>query len=200
MKKINSILPLVFVFVLSACNYSNEFTGSFNGTPATLSAYSKNVNRYCIALNLKGAVTKSNFISASDVYNSSDIFAAKSFNTEGTQCAANQSEYLVGNRVATVLSTSEVSRVVDVGFYDCQTVYYNAYSYRETINVEFRNKISHATTGSFNGTGLVNTYVDTDRPTRYGRIWMCRNPYPGPFPGPGYPRPFPRPRPGPRPF
>lgn len=195
MNKLNSVLAVALAFTVSACNYSNEFTGTFNGSSAKLTALSKNINKYCVALELTSNLgVKNNFISAQAVFNPNDLFAAKDFNTKGAECSVNQTEYLVGTRTATVLGTSEVSETQSVGAYNCQTVYYKNYTYQEKIAFQLKANADDQTVGTFEGTGLVDNFTDRSRVTRYGNVWMCRAPMPYPYPGPGYPRgPYPGP-------
>jgi hypothetical protein len=199
-----SLLAVALAFTVSACNYSNEFTGTYNSAPAKLSAYSKNINTYCVALSLESnGIKKSNFISAQAVFDPNDLLAPKNFNTKGSQCAANQSEYLVGTRSATVLATNQVAQTRSVGAYDCQVVYYKQYQYQEKITFQIQNNADDAIVGTFDGVGQSAQYIDDAHPVGYGPIYQCRpypQPYPRPYPGPGpYPRPYPGPGPYPHP-
>jgi hypothetical protein len=196
MKNINSLLVVALAFTLGACEYSNDFTGTYNNVPANLSAYSKNVNKYCVALSLESnGTTKTNFISAQDVFDANDLFASKNFNSKGTECAANQTEYLVGTRTAKVLGTSEVAESRSVGAYDCQTVVYKQYTYQESISFDLKTIADDQAVGSFAGTGVVATNVDRDHVLRYGPIYQCQ-PRPMPYPRRGYPYPYPYPNRG----
>jgi len=204
------VLMVALAFGLGACDYSNQFTGTYNNAPATLSAYSKNISKYCIALSLdSNGAKKSNFISAQAVFDPNDLLATKTFNTKGSQCAANQTEYLVGSRTATVLSTAPVTIIRNVGMYSCQAVYYTQYQYQEKISFELHTIANDQLVGTFEGTGQPDQYVDDAHPTGYGAIYPCRGngpyPYPYPHPRPGpyphpYPGPYPHPHPHPRPF
>ena len=196
MNKLTSVLLLALS--LTACNYSNTFEGAYNGTPAKMTAYSKNINRYCIALSLTaGSETKSAFISASDVFDSGDLLKPKSFNSKGTNCSANQDFYLAGVRKTTVLGTSPVTYQSSVNANYCQQVTYNRYTYKEDISFEIKKNANDEVTGKFEGVGQEADFVDRDHPIAYGPIYYCGNyPYPGPgypYPGPGYPYPYPRP-------
>ena len=69
----NIIFAVVVGLTLSACDYTNEFKGTYNGEPATMSAHSNNINRYCVALNITaGANTKSSYISAQSVFDAAN--------------------------------------------------------------------------------------------------------------------------------
>ena len=185
---------------LSACNYSNTFTGTFNGAPATMSAYSKNINKYCVALNIKaGTETKSSFISAQSVFDANDLFKPMAFNTKGAPCGANLEEYLVGNRNATVLNISQTTQRENVGVDYCRYTTYNTYQYKEDITFEMKKNATDETVGTFAGVGEIDQYTDFQHPVQYGPIFFCGQM--GPYPGPGpYPYPYPYPRPFPRNF
>ena len=68
--KLFSLLSLgIAAATLSACDYSNTFQGEFNGQPATLSAYSQNIDSDCVALTLNtSSGTLDNFISAQQTF------------------------------------------------------------------------------------------------------------------------------------
>lgn len=186
-------------FALTACDYSNEFTGSYNNVPATMSAYSKNVNKYCISLNLTANGTQiQSFISAQAVYDANDLFAAKSFNTKGAECSANLSQYLVGTRTTQVLNTFETQTTQNVNQSFCQQVFYKAYDYQDTIHFDIKNNTDDQVVGTFEGKGKRATYTDDSHPTHYGQVYQCGPIYPQPYPGypgnypPGYPgNPYP---------
>ena len=190
---------------LSACNYSNQFQGTFNNTPSTMTAYSSNIDRYCVSLtiNANGA-TKNSFISAQAVFDEKDLLKPMSFNTKGAECGANLDEYLVGTRTTTVVNTTNVTQSESAGVNLCQNVTYRDYHYQENIVLEMRNNVNDQTAGSFSGVGQVAEYVDFDHPVAYGPVYYCgpSNPYPYPYPHPGpgpYPGPYPHPGPGPYP-
>jgi len=203
----NLILSLSVVGLLASCNYSNEFTGSFNGTPATLSAYSKNINKYCVSLAIKqgvapgsnGTVVKNSFISAQAVYDPNDLLKPVFFNTKGAGCSVNLDHYLVGSRKAEVLGNRLVTRREYTNLIDwCQMVTYKQYQYKEKIDFEVRALAGDQTQGQFAGTGAESSYVDLARPVSAGPVFYCGT-YNGPYPGPGYPGGYPRPFPGPYP-
>ncbi len=199
MKNLSTVLLLALS--LTACKYSNTFEGTYNGNPAKLSAYSKNINRYCVALNLTaGSETKSTFISAQDVFDVNDFLKPKAFNTKDANCGSSNEEYLVGNRSTSIIDTTMVSEIRSVNIDFCQQVTYKRYEYNESVTFEFKNKATDQTTGIFNGTGMIGFYVDRDHPVAFGPVYFCGNnyPYPGPRPGP-YPGPYPGPRPWPYP-
>ncbi len=194
MKKLTSVLLLALS--LTACKYSNTFEGTYNGNPASMTAYSKNINRYCVALNMKsGSETKSTYISAQDVFDSNDFLKPMSFNTKNANCGSDNEEYLVGNRKTTVLGESLVTFQSSVNVNYCQQVTYKRYEYKEDVTFEFKKKSNDELTGTFSGIGLIDYFTDTNHPVAYGPIYFCGNGYPGgyPYPGPGfpYPRPFP---------
>jgi hypothetical protein len=185
--------------VLSACEYNESFNGSYNGTPASLTAYSSNINRYCVALNLTaGSVTDKSFISAQAVYDENDPFATKTFNTKGSDCSQNLSEYLIGTRNVQVINTTQVSSINHLNSYQCQVVYYKEYTFIESLNFEIHRNNDDSMVGSFAGSASAETYTDTDRPVSYGQIYQCGviyqpGPQPYPYPQPGYPQPYPNP-------
>lgn len=192
MKKIVMILTLTFT--LSACRYSNTFNGTYNGAPASMNAYSKNINKYCISLEIASeGATKNLFISAQSVYDPNDLLKPMMFNTKGANCGLNLSEYLVGNRNTTVTNISYVTERVIVTPSYCQFLTFKNYQYKEEISFELKNNSDDQLVGSFQGIGQVSQYIDRDHPVNSGPIFYCGNPnpYPGPYPYP-YPRPFPR--------
>lgn len=194
LKSLNALSLVTLVLISTACRYSNEFSGTFNQKPATLTAFSKNTDKYCIALNLtNGTETRQSYISAKSVFDDSDLTRPKLFNTKNEPCSANLEEYLVGLRTTKILGTSVTARNEILSGYLCQMVYYTQYTYADEIQFDFKNKLSDEITGSFSGTGQAQLYIDYSRPVGYGPVYRCSGnyPYPGPFPGP-YPRPFPR--------
>ena len=183
----------LFTLSLSACKYSNEFRGSYNGQDATLSAYSKNVNKYCISLDLNsGEQSFKNGIDAGAVYDSGDFNRSKNFNTKGAECSGKYDEYLVGTRSTKILNSYPVSRIENVGIDMCQVVYYQEYLYQDLIQFELKKKSDDSTLGTFKGEGQSERYLDTSRPTGFGPVYFCG---PG-FPRGGYPYPYPYPFPG----
>ncbi len=188
---------MLLALSLTACKYSNTFEGTYNGNAAKMTAYSKNINRYCISLSLTaGSETKQAFISASDVFDSSDLLKPKAFNSKGTNCSANQDDYMSGVRKTNVLGTSLVTYQNSVNSNYCQQVTYNRYLYKEEISFEFKKNANDEITGKFEGIGEESYYVDRDHPVAYGPIYYCGGSYPYPYPGPGYPYPYPYPGPG----
>jgi hypothetical protein len=195
LKTLNPILLLSLTLAVSACRYSNTFNGTFNQNPATLTAFSKNTDKYCISLNLtSGSETRKSFISANPVFDSTDLTRTKFFNTKNEPCSANLDEYLVGNRSTKIVGTSMTSRTESLNSFLCQIVYYTVYAYTDLIQFEFKNKLSDLSTGTFTGTGGMETYTDFRRPVSYGPVYRCNganpypNPYPYPYPYPPYPR------------
>ena len=190
--QLNLILLFALPLTLNACRYSNEFNGKFNETPATLSAFSKNTEKYCIALNLTaGTETRKSYISANSVFDARDLTRTKAFNTKNEPCSANLDEYLVGTRSTKVTSTRMVSRIENLNSFLCQVVYYNEYGYTDEIQFDFRNKLSDLPTGNFSGTGMVQFYTDFSRPMNVGPVFRCNGntwPYPYPYPYPPFPR------------
>jgi hypothetical protein len=185
---------LCLTLALSACRYSNEFTGSYNSSPAKLTAFSKNTDKYCIALTLtSGPVTKNNFVSAQDVVDFGEITRAKYFNTKATPCNANMTEYLVGTRTSKILGTSLIARNELMAGNLCRVTYYNEYLYQDAIQFELRNNANDSVVGNFSGDGQVDRYTDYSRPVSYGPVYYCGpinpRPYPYPYPNGG---PFPR--------
>lgn len=181
---------------LSACNYSNTFTGTFNGAPSSMTAFSKNINKYCVALNIKaGNETKSSFISAQAVFDANDILKPMSFNTKGAPCSANLDEYLVGTRNTNVTNVSFITQREQVNFDYCRYATYKRYQYFEDINFEMKKNATDELTGTFAGRGELSYYTDYQNPVSYGPIFYCGRPLP--YPGPG---PYPRPYPGPWPY
>ncbi len=181
----------LFTLSLSACKYSNEFRGSFNGQEATLTAYSKNVNKYCISLGLNsGDQSIKNGIDAGSVYDSGDFTRSKSFNTKSADCSSKFDEYLMGTRSTKILNSYPVSRIENSGIDMCQVVYYQEYLYQDVIQFEVKKKADDSTLGTFKGEGQSERYLDTSRPTGFGPLYYCG---PG-FPRGGYPYPYPFPR------
>lgn len=181
----NLALALTLALSLSACKYSNTFTGTLDGAAATMTAYSKNINKYCVALNIEaGSVEKSNYISAQAVFDPNDFLKPMSFNTKGAECGANQDEYLVGSRNTTVMNISYVTMREQVSVDYCRYTTYKNYQYKEEITFEMKNNATDATTGTFSGVGKVSNFTDTAHPTNYGPLFYCGGPRP-------YPRPFP---------
>jgi hypothetical protein len=179
MKKIVTFALLALT--LTACNYSNTFQGTYNDSPASMTAYSRNINRYCIALNLtSGAMKKSSYISASLLFDPNDFLRPTVFNSKGSNCGAGLSEYLEGARSTQVLGTSIVYRSENYGFDYCRYVYYQQYRYKEEVRIHFKNNSDDQLVGSFVGMGEVSEYVDFDHPVNYGPIYYCGpyRPYP----------------------
>jgi hypothetical protein len=189
-KQLNLFLLFGLTLTLSACRYSNEFSGMFNDTPATLTAFSKNTDKYCIALTLTaGNETRKSFISARSVFDERDLTRPKAFNTKNEPCSANLDEYLMGVRSSKIVGTSMITRIENLNPYLCQVVFYNQYAYTDDIQMAFRNKLSDQSTGSFSGTGQVQSYTDFGRPISYGPIYRCNgNQFPYPYPYPPFPR------------
>jgi hypothetical protein len=184
-----SALLASFTLLFSACKYQNEFQGTWNGQTATLSAYSKNVDKFCVSLTLtSGSEVRKNAIRAGEVYDSGDFTRTKTFNTKGTACAGEFNEYLTGSRSTRILSTRPVSRMENRGIDFCQVVYYNEYLYQDDLRFEVKKASDDSVVGTFNGSGETESYVDYSRPAGYGPIFFCDNG----FPRPGFPYPFPR--------
>ncbi len=186
------------LLTLASCRYSNEFTGTYNQQPATLSAFSKNTDKFCIDLTLKSnSETKTSQISARAVYDENDFQRTKSFNTKTEACGSKLPEYLVGSRSTKIVQVATSARQELSGGGLCHLVFYPQYFYQEMIQFEFRNRLTDQTTGSFAGEGIVDSYVDYTRPSGFGPYFPCNGVYPRPYPGypnpgfPGYP-PFPR--------
>jgi len=192
-------LSMVLALTLSACKYSNTFTGTYQNEAASMTAYSGNISRYCIALSLSaGAVKKTSSISGSLLFDPNDFLKTTAFNTKGTACDAGLAEYLVGTRSTTVLGVSTVYQEEhdNYNFDFCRSVYYKQYQYKEQVTVDFKNNLDDQLVGSFVGTGEVGEYVDYDHPVNYGPIYYCGpyQPFPPfpPYPHPPYP-PYPHP-------
>lgn len=187
-----TIITLGLALTLSACNYSNTFKGTYNGAPASMSAYSKNINKYCVALSITaGNETKNSFISAQAVFDPNDFLKPMAFNTKGANCSANLEEYLVGTRNTKVLNIALVSIREQVNFDWCRFTTYNRYTYQEDIAFEVKKNTNDELVGSFVGVGGTGQYTDYDHPVQYGPIYYCGT-RPGPYPGPGpWPRPWP---------
>jgi hypothetical protein len=185
----NTLFALAIGLSLSACNYSNEFTGTFNNAPATMSASSKNINRYCVALNITaGNLTKSSYISAQAVFDVNDFLKPMSFNTKGAECGANLTEYLEGTRNTTVMNISTVMEREQINYNWCRMTTYKDYNYKEEITFDVKNNSDDVTTGSFTGVGEVADYIDRDHPVSYGPEYFCgtvTQPYP-PYPHSGF--------------
>jgi hypothetical protein len=185
----------LLTLALSACKYSNEFKGTYNGQEATLTAYSKNVNKHCLSLKLvSGEETRKNAINADSVYDSGDFTRSKSFNTKEIPCSKEFPEYLVGTRTSKILTSYPVSRIENFGIDMCRVVYYQEYQYQDVIRFEIKERSNDNTLGTFSGEGLTERYLDTSRPTGFGPVYFC-GPGPG-FPRGGYPYPYPYPFPG----
>ncbi len=181
----------LFTLSLSACKYSNEFRGTYNGQDATLSAYSKNVNKQCISLELtSGDQNLKNGIDVRAVYDSGDFSRSKNFNTKGAACSEKFGEYLSGTRSTKILNSYPVSQIETLGIDMCRVVYYQEYLYQDVIQFELKNKTDDTTLGTFKGEGQSERYLDTSRPTGFGPVFYCD---PG-FPRGGYPYPYPFPR------
>jgi len=171
MKKSIKVIVFGLCLSLSACEYSNTFQGTFNNIPATMIAYSKNTNRYCIALTLTAAdVSKSSFVSAQDVYDANDLFKPVDFDTKNTPCSENLSEYLVGTRSTEILSKREISKCQQLGAHAGRMVYYNEYNYQEHLTFTLKSVADDQVLGTFIGTGKLSLFEDTDHPTRHGPI------------------------------
>ena len=175
---------LLTLLTLSACRYSDEFTGTYNQKPATLEAFSKNIEKDCISLTLKSdSETRASAIDASSVFDATDPLLGKAFNTKNQNCSARMGDYLVGTRSTKIINTSMNGREVLVGGNLCQVIYYPHYLYQDTIQFEFRNALTDQTTGAFSGSGQINAYSDWSRPSGYGPIYPCNGGFPRPFPG-----------------
>ena len=94
-------------------------------------------------------------------------------------------------RTTRVINVVMNARETVIGNHLCQVVYYPQYFYQDTLQFEFRNNLSDLTTGSFAGTGQVNSYTDFSRPNGYGAVYGCNNGFPVNDPGLPYPRPYP---------
>ena len=197
------VSALILSSVLSGCKYSNEFKGTFNDQPATLDAYSKNINKYCIALTLdSGSTHQSYSASSDDLFVASNFLAPSSYNTKPSNCGSTFPNYLVGTRNVTVLGTSEVQDIAQVGFDYCRVEYYRQYHYQESVSFEVRQRADDSLVGKFLGTGSPGYFTDDSVTLRVGPVYYCGSyypnypwypgypgfPYPGPFPGP-HPRP-----------
>jgi hypothetical protein len=181
------IAPLL---LLGACQYQNEFSGTYNQLPAKMSAYSKNTEKFCIELNLKSSQeSKQALISARSVFDERDFSRPVSFNTKNENCGSHLPEYIQGTRTTKVLQTRPHNRREMMGGNYCQWVTYQEYLYQDEIQMEFRNRLSDQTVGAFQGTGQMESYVDLSRVVAYGPMMPC---YYGPGPFPGGPFPFPR--------
>jgi hypothetical protein len=182
-KIIQLFLPLIATLPLAACQYSNEFHGTFNQEAAVLKAFSKNTDRYCIALTLtSNAEVRTSSISAHSVFDPNDFSRPKSFNTKNEPCTQNLPEYLVGTRSSQVIGTSLSIHPEALGGNLCHDVFYSQYRYQDQIELEFKNELSDLTTGKFTGTGEIQTYTDFSRPVNFGPIYRCNSGYPHPFP------------------
>lgn len=191
----NNQIRLILVtslLLLGACQYENEFSGTYNQTPAKMSAYSKNTEKFCIELNLtNGTETKQAFVSARSVFDPRDFSRPVNFNTKGEGCGSHLPEYILGTRSTKIMQTRPYSRREMVGGNYCQWVTYQEYLHTDQIQMEFRNRLSDQTVGSFQGSGRMESYVDLSRGIAYGPVMPCNyGPYPG-GPYPPYP-PFPR--------
>jgi len=170
----NLMHAFLLIFSLSACDYSNEFNGTFNGVPALMNAYSKNVNNYCVALTITAGVeTKATYINAQSVYNANDLFEPVEFNTKGSLCGANLSEYLVGIRNTKILRVSKISQLDNVDNDYCRFITYNQYQYEEFISLEFKNNLNDQSTGKFSGLGQEKIFVDYDHPVSFSPHFLC---------------------------
>ena len=171
MKNSIQVILLTLCLSLSACEYSNMFQGTFNGAPATINAFSKNTNKYCVALTLTaGSVSKNSFISAQDVYDQDDLFKAIDFNTKSAPCSENLNEYLVGTRSAEILSKKEISKCQQLGAHLGRVVYYNEYNYQDHLTFTMKKLNDDQVVGTFTGVGKPSLFVDTDHPTSHGPI------------------------------
>ena len=178
-KFIKSIAALLLLSA-SACQYSEDFTGTFNQKPATLNAYSRNIEKDCIRLTLKSdAETLTSAIGADAVFDENDPTRGKSFNTKGSPCGSKLNEYLVGTRSTKIINVVMNARETMIGNNLCQRIYYTQYFYQDTIQFEFRNNLSDLTTGSFVGTGQVSSYTDFNHPNGYSGVYFCNGVFPG---------------------
>ncbi|NDF15034.1 hypothetical protein EB061_06890 [bacterium] len=181
----NNQIRLILIapfLLLSACRYENEFTGTYNQQPAKMSAFSKNTEKYCIELNVKGnAGTRQAFIGARSVFDERDFSRPVSFNTKGESCGANLPEYLVGSRNTKIQTSRPFTRNEVVAGVFCQWVTYQEFLYNDDIQLEFRNRLSDQTVAVFQGTGRLESFVDFARPVSYGPMYPCSY-GPGPFP------------------
>ncbi len=181
---VKTLSVLSLTLALSACRYSNEFSGTFNGEAAKLTALSNNTDKYCIALSLvTPETTRKNFISAQSVFDENSLTEPKSFNTKGTPCNANMSEYLAGTRTSQILGKNVVMDTQIVSFNLCRTVYYTQYLYQDALQFEIRSNADDQLVGTFTGKGLQDSYTDYAHPSNYSAPYICGNTHPG-FPHP----------------
>jgi hypothetical protein len=193
MKKL--LIALSLSLSLSSCKYSNTFQGTYNDSPASMTAYSRNINRYCVALNLTaGDQTKKSYISSKYLFDPNDFLKPTSFNSKGDQCQTNLDEYLVGTRNTTVLGDALVYREENVNYNYCQSVFYKQYQYKEDVKIDFKKTADDQLVGTFVGVGNVDYYIDYGHPVAYGPIYYC-----GPIRPRPYPHPYPYPDPDPHP-
>lgn len=165
-----TFLALAAVLAVSGCKYDNTFTGTYTdaatntaSTGISLDAYSKNVNKYCVKLTLNTPQKWVTGISASEVIDSNDVLASKSFNTRESNCNPDETTYLVGSRSTQVLSTHQVYELQRCSFNYCDRVAYKRYDYVENIQFNVIDSRTGATKGSFQGTGEPSAFIDDSR-------------------------------------
>lgn len=175
------LLAILAVLSLSACRYDNSFTGQYTTgmkpDVATLDAYSSNVSRYCIRLDLtvNGDETLTNSISAGDVIDRNNLLAAKDFNTKDANCNADEATYMTGSRSTDVVSTGVSTTFERCSATFCRRVDYRTYDYTENLKLNFVDATTDKIRGTFEGKGQVKTWVSGEVLRRTGCYNVCPN-------------------------
>lgn len=184
--KSQSILFLVALLGLNACKYSNLFEGQFTGADgkvveASVSAYSKNINKYCLHLEMTGGMQLSTGIGSSEVFNKNDLLAPKAFNTKNSTCNYGEGTYLSGKRTTEVVGKGADETLENCGFEWCQYVTYETVKYIESVEFKIHDANTDAVKGTFQGKGQQGSYTNYDRVLRRGScsVYCGAGPTPG---------------------
>jgi hypothetical protein len=170
---VSFLATLTLLFTVTGCRYSNTFNGSFQDlsgvTPtsstATLSAFSKNINKFCIDLTLEhDGQTFATAIHASEVFDQNDPLASKAFNTKGSDCNPNADTFISGQRNVKIVSSYSIYEQVACTPERCAQVVYPVYRYQESIQMNVVQSKDDKMVGKFEGSASDQNYIDHDHP------------------------------------
>jgi hypothetical protein len=174
MKNLNIVLLASLCLSVSACRYSAEFKGKLNGKDATVTAFSRNIDKRCVALSFDSSTgLETQYIDACSAFNPTNPAATKNFNTKNADCNLNQTQYLEGTRSTVIVATSSIKGVEQVDAFFCQTVFYKEYTYQDKVTFDVKSKSNDEVLANFSGLSKKATYIDYDNATLVGDRWMC---------------------------
>jgi hypothetical protein len=161
-------LALVMLLAATGCKYSNLFEGTYVGADgktveASVSAYSKNINKYCLHVEMTGGPALSTGIGSSEVFNKNDLLAPKAFNTKESTCNYGTGTYLSGKRTTAVTGKGSEETEENCSIDWCQSVRYETVQYIESIEMKIHDIKTDAVTGTFTGKGQPGEYTNYDK-------------------------------------